>query len=713
MTAEPSEAELHSKLFSLTKACLALSTLAFVGTLASLGYVPIEFSRLSGGVLFFVSAALPILARVGPPKPSLFKILTVSALFSPVLSTSLYLLLHSGLSAHQAVAGTFIALGLLQLLGIGRVVQHERLGRTAWFVIGLSLATGGAVLVLLFQGSAMRASYHGLLHSALVLAVDNQAPPNHPWMAGQELGYYWYWHAMGALFSRALSVAPTIGLALTNLWAAVVLPIALYLTAAPCFRNGRREWVGVLLALFGLNALGAWVWLVTSREWSAPEAPALLIESLSITVGDWDRRLAFGFSKFGNLSSYPTALALFAGALMCGVHAVRNGAKPWVSTCAALNGAAFLVNPIVGGLGIASTAIAACCFAKGARRPLFGWLIVWAIPGASAVSKARENYAGETLQFLWREGAVWATLAPVALLLLPALFLRGVTKTSEPEVAVGQRRALGLLFTAALVPLAMHLAIALPYDNQYKFLRIAALPLGLLAAGGLGVLVERGRASRLLGIGLGLIVFVGVLVSNGLGFASYYSLSARDVPLSEEPLALFPEAEQDVGGTAAELASLYRWLAEFQKVEDIHPVLIVNTTADSAPLYGTPASYAFTDPLRNLQGHEAAPFTGLPLWCDRPSQVLAAETPGWEDRIRVIWQLYRESGELESSEVHLLLSGTGPPRLLLVSSDDRRVKPGLDAAVEALGFQEVRRVGGSSVYAWPEFFAETAKGRKP
>jgi len=717
MTAEPGAGDSHSKLFSLTKSSLALSALAFLGALAGFGYLPSELSRVAGAVLFFVSAALPILARIGPPKPSLFKLLTVSALLSPVFSTVVYwlvnVMLGRAIGPGDVVAGTFIALGLLQLLGIGRVVQHERLGRTAWFVIGLSAVAGAVVLLLLFRGSAMRASYHGLLHSALVLAVDRAVPPAHPWMAGEELGYYWFWHAMGALFSRALSVAPTFGLALTNLWAAVVLPIALYLTAAPCFRNGRREWIGVLFALFGLNAFGAWVWLLTSREWSAPEAPALLIESLSVTVGDWDRRLAFGFSKFGNLSSYPTALALFAGALMCGVHAIRSGAKPWVSTCAALNGAALLVNPIVGGLGIASTMIAACCFAKEARRSLLVWLIVWSIPGTVAVSGARDNYAGETLQFVWREGVLWATLAPVVLLLIPALFLRGLTKSSEPEVAVGQRRALGLLFTAALLPLAMHLAIALPYDNQYKFLRIAALPLGLLAAGGLGVLIERGGVVRLLGIVFGLALFVGVLVSNGLGFASYYSLSGKDLPLSEEPLALFPIAEEDVGGTAAELASLYRWLAEFREVRTIHPVLIVNTTADSAPLYGTPASHAFTDPLRNLQGHEAAPFTGLPLWCDRPSQVLSAETPGWEERIRVVWQLYRESGALDDAEARLLFSGGGSERLLLVSSDDRRVKPGIDTAVEALGFQEVRRVGGSSVYAWPEQFARDAKERKP
>ena len=698
---------------SLTGACWGLALLGLAGALASAGFLPIAVERIAGGLLFFVAAAWPLLLRLSPVTPSLLKALTLSAQCSPVLATSIYLLARLGLEAPQAVTLTFIVLAALQLLALGRRVTRPPIGRAAWCALALSGLTFALVLLLLFNGNAPRASYHGLLHSALLLAVDHSVPPAHPWMAGHELGYYWFWHAMGALFSRAFHIAPTFGLALTNLWAASLLPLVLYFTAAPCFRDGKREILGVLLALFGLNALGGFVWWRADTEWLTPENTSELLRTLRQSVGLWDSRLAFGFSKFGNLSSYPTALTLLAGGWMCAVHAIRHGEKPWVGTMAALHGAALAVNPVVGGVGLACTGLGALLAAPSLRVRLLLPLIGWALPGAWLTYLAGRSYAGESVRFQWSDGGLWATAAPVLLLLIPVLLLWMPAKSGKARAVVGTSRAIRLLLTAGLLPLAMHLLVLLPYANEYKLIRIAALPLGLLAAASLVNLIESGGWQRLLGGALALSLLWGTALSNGLGFASYLGFAKIELPLAEEPMHLFPRVEAGANAQSNELATLYRWLANSGEWRGQRPILIVNCPSESAPLYGERRPTAFTDPLRNLQGHEAAPFTGLQLWCDRPSQVLSQSTPGWEERYRLLFHLYAGGGMLSEAEQNLLLE-ENRPMLLLMTPQDRRAHRGeaLRGVIESLGFQSAKKEGRTEVFAWPAAFAESLGGKQ-
>ncbi|MFT5285376.1 MAG: hypothetical protein ACI8TQ_001540 [Planctomycetota bacterium] len=698
--------------FSLNGFSVVMAVLALAGALASLDFLPVGVGRLAGGLLFFVVAALPLLLRLSPTVPSVVKALTVSALCSPVLATTIYLITRLGLDAREAVALTFVLLGALQFLSLGRRVEHLRVGRYLSLAIALSVLMGALVWLLLFSGNAPRASYHGLLHSALLLAVDHSVPPAHPWMAGQELGYYWYWHAMGALFSRALFVAPTIGLALTNLWAAILLPLVLYLTAAPCFREGKREVFGVVLALFGLNALGGFVWWGNHADWIAPESPSALLEILRQAVGAWDVRLAFGFSKFGNLSSYPTSLTLLAGGLMCAAHAIRHGTKPWVGASAALHGAAFAVNPVVGGMGIASTALAFFLFAPGLRMRLILPIVVWALPGAWLTYLAGRSYAGESVLFQWSEGGFVATFAPVLLLMTPLLFITGAISRKGDASNGRHGRVLGLLLTAALLPLALHLFVLLPYANEYKLIRIAALPLGLLAAAGLIGMLESGGVKRVLGGALTLILLVGLVLTNGLGFAGYLAFSKHDLPLVEEPLLIAPRAVEGAITQSNELAWIYRWMSEQGTRAEEKPVLVVNCTSDTVPTYGLDRLARFTDTQRNLQGHEAAPFTGLELWCDRPSQVLSQLTPGWKERYSVLVRLYRGGGVLTARDQSLLFE-LDRPMLLLMTPSDRMARAGEDlrSVIEQLGFESVKNEGSTLVFAWPVDFAKTLRGR--
>lgn len=695
---------------SLRAPSIAFAVLGVLGAAAALGLLPGAVGTLAGAVLFFFGAALPVLVRWSPVEPSALKLATLALLLSPVMTSAAYVLLHLFLDASTAVAATYVLAGAVQVLAVSKRVRLVPLGSAGRGALALAAFCAVLVVLMVFRGNAARASYHGLLHSTLVLAIDRAVPPENPFMAGTPLGYYWYWHALGALVARGLALAPTVALALVDLWAAVVLPLALYFLAAPLWRNGRRELVGVVLAIFGLNVLGGWLWLqdlLADRSggmpWRAPTTNLEVLDVLSASVGAWDPRLAFGFSKFGNLSSYPASLALLAGGWMCAAHALRFGVRPWVGACAVLHGAAFAVNPVVGGTGLAGTGLAALLFARGLRLRVLVPLVLWTLPGLFLLILASRAYPGETVAFAFEPARVWSTLAPVLFLVVLVPF---VPTDLDEDGGERRTRVLGLLLVAAFVPLVLHVVVDLPYDNQYKLVRIAALPLGVVAGGALGALLAGPAWRRGVGALLGLALGIGMLANQALGLRTYMSYASVDLPLTESALAVSPRH-----GSHPWRPGVYRALREVSRHERPRPALMVDAVGDlaSIPAYRTgsrPAdAHRFTEPVLNLQGHEAAAFSGLDLVCDRPSQALDARTPGWRERLELVRRVFHEPGALAPDDRARLVTPARPLLVLVEGPSCALVERKL---VEA-GFAPVWSAPAGpdgSVLAWPRELAE-------
>ena len=129
----------------------------------------------------------PVLARWSPVEPSWIKLLLFASLLSPVLACALYLLLRAVLDAQGAVAATLLAAAPLGLLARGLRTRFDPPGRAALLALGLALASGAVVAAMVLRGTAPRVSYHGLLHSGILLAVDRSVPPENPWLADTPL----------------------------------------------------------------------------------------------------------------------------------------------------------------------------------------------------------------------------------------------------------------------------------------------------------------------------------------------------------------------------------------------------------------------------------------------------------------------------------------------------------------------------------------------
>ena len=694
---------------------------------AAVGLLPGALGAPAAAWLMFVGGALPLVARRSPPGASPTKLLLLAALLSPPLATALWIPLRLVLDTPAADAATWLLLGALSFAGRGcsvRAMRGEQSGRAWRLSLGLAALCALAVVLFLFRGSAARVSFHGLLHSSVAGAVERGVPPENPWMAGTPLVYYWYWHALAGLAGRGLGLAVTYALALTNLWAAALLAPVLYFTGAVVFRRGGRLVLGVVLALFGLNVLGGWLWLARGLPYAAPGTPIEVFDQLAGSLvydgGSWlwDRRLAWSFSKFGNLSSFPSALVLAAASWMAAVHALRGSGRPWPGLTGALAGASLALNPVVGGAALGCTAAAAVGFAVDARAraDTLVWCAAWAVPGAVLLALAGSGAGGALFLLGWREGALARALLPVLPLLLLALGLLLPAPADVGGLARRERRAvLGLLACAGLLPLAMHLWVALPEGNEYKWIRLAALPLGLLAGGGAGRLAERGGGARWLAWGLGGASLVGAGALTWLGGRAYTAFGRVELPLDERAAGLLhgPGAE----GTEGEQARrTYLWIRERVLEADPPPVLVANPLL-IGPLYGVDAEavdaegaggWRFTGDL-NLQGHEAPAFSGTDLWCDRKSYMVERH-PRWELRLSGVAQLYRDPGKWDAGH-RRALEALGRPVLLLVTDADRRDQRMIDNKLLRYGYREVHREGTRTLYAWPEDWARQVEGR--
>lgn len=637
-------------------------------------------------------------------------------------------------------------------------------GRAAFVALVMACCCALVVGLALFAGPAIRASFHGLLHSSITEEVARSVPPENPWLAGRPLPYYWAWHGLGALVGGALGLAPTLALALLNVWAAFLVPLALYFLAAPLLREPKRDLAAVLVGLFGLNVLGGWLLLSTRPEFVPPDGPLALLGQLralvptSVTelgaIDAWDARLAWGPSKFGNLSSYPVSLALLLCGWLASGHALRGrwgsrtdaSGRTWAILAALSLGASLAMNPLVGAAGFAATGLVALL--RG-RVLLLGAMAIAAIPGVLEVLSASSHRTGSSFELHLDGGAIWSALLPVLPLIVCALPLfwrrpwtstgaaeetRAESGTSNPQrdqaldpTAEGPRSFLLLLTVAAALSLVVASLVVFPEDNQYKFVRIAAFPLAILAAGGLGVLfAARDLTARGFAFAAALFLVVGAATSGWWGGRAYAAWSQVEVPLVEADGVLLPGGDEPL---ALALAELRRLAADFDS--GARPVLLVD------PVDAPSRTAAFEDALgirwiptwtysghrfrgaHNLQGHEAAAFSGMSIFADTGSYLVDAD-PDWPERMAALDAFFAPlesgaGGDWGPGRLRQQLELLGRPAFLMHEGSLLRLPSSespdwsedfpeyerfdIGATLDSLGFEVLWQRGDVTIYA--------------
>jgi len=710
---------------------LVCAALCALGAAAALGWLPRGIVPVAALALFLGPGIWPLLAAATPVVPSWTKLVLLGWLLGPVAALVPWLFLRAGpfegeSGGAPALAVLFVLVAAAQFAARGKKVRLERPGSAAlgaWLLGGVLAAL---VAAFVFQGAAARVSYHGLLHSALVLATERGLPPENPWMAGAPLGYYWVWHAFGALFAHGFQLAPTHALAAINVWAIVPLAPALQMIAAVLWRDRARECAGFLGALFGLGTVSGLVWLLAGCPTGVPTSAMGLFVEMARAVPEgadgmplFDRRLGYGLSKFGNTNSYPAALALTVGGWLAAAHALRHGARPWPLLCALLHGGAALANPLVGFVGVLATFGAALVAAPARVLLLIAVPVGLAlVPAALLTRQASAAFGGETVVFAPSLAAFAGALLPLVLLLPTAALALAVgvrrARTGTPGTrpwlvalffrqAPPQTAVLVLLGLGALGPLLLHGLIQLPYDNQYKLVRIAALPLGMLAGVGVVELLAQRGFARAAGAALG-VALLGLAAANEWrGARAYLAFARVDAPLIERPLEILPTPPAT--GPGVDIAAAYQFLRRSAGLRARDPVLVLDAFESAGYGFGNPPrSFIAPD---NLQGHEAPAFAAIDLWFDRPSQVLDARTRLLDDRRVGAVEILRHRGNF-APETRAALYGLGRPVVVLVGARDRDRVPRIEHKLRSAGFGPLWRQGTAELYVYPLELADPA-----
>jgi len=364
--------------------------------------------------------------------------------------------------------------------------------RSRWapWLEGLLLATV-VLMVVTLGGQAVRTSYHGYLHTSIGESVLRQGLlPENPYHAGAPLRYYTLYPTLGVLLGR-LGGGALWGFALLNILAALLLGPSLDALGR---RLGLRFWArrGAFLAMIlAFNGLG--YWLATGAGPVPPDGaqPLLILRDFTSFRGhSWDARLQAFLPKLFNVSSFALALPLALAALAQLLGALRFPALRRIRWQAGiLLGLATAINPLVG----VHAALLFCLFVVFAGRSqapgLGGLLRHWwstatlallcALPFLLPLLQAAPVGAPQQApEFpLAGDGSLWNLLGP----LLPLAFL-GLPAWWR------MRKDTRLVLLAALAAAVLMSFLKLPWDNQYKFPRVAglflALPAGMALAPG-------------------------------------------------------------------------------------------------------------------------------------------------------------------------------------------------------------------------------------
>lgn len=348
-------------------------------------------------------------------------------------------------------------------------------GRAPWVEAALLALSVGFVLAL--GGEIVRTSYHGYLHAAIGEAVRAEGlRPENPYHAGEALRYYTLYPWLGAWLG-SWGMGAITAFALLNVLAAALFALALDSLGRALRLSWPARRLALIFAVVGMNGLGWLGWFIEPPEQAA--VPVFAFRSLTFAAESWgwDARLQAFLPKFLNVSSFALALAPTLWALAAGLRALNGeGGKFAVWKIALPAGLALAINPLAGGFaGVCLAVWVAPRILIAANAERMAWLgagvgaLVVAVPfllPAFATGPQGERLTG-TVEFQ-HEG--WSNiLGPTWFLLLFAI----------PAMVAWSGKQRARWGAALAIAVLIAVFVRLPWGNEYKLARIAAILLAL------------------------------------------------------------------------------------------------------------------------------------------------------------------------------------------------------------------------------------------
>ncbi len=387
------------------------------------------------------------------------------------------------------------------------------------------------------------------------------------------------------------------------------------------------------------------------------------------------------------------ALLAAAGALLCAAHGLRHGRRPWPLGCALHVGVAVVLAPWIGLAVLAIILVASIVgpVSSGARDRVALLSVALAVPGIWLVWKF--GFASEPIR---PHGQLAGVLAIVSPALVPLAFAL-VARSSAPRDGGRQRDGailIRLAWCAVLVPSLLVVAGAVDALDGPGVLRLASLPLGVLAAQGLCGVLRRtqqlGGAPRLGGIALAVAVAAGALHTNAHALRAHLALARTPLAVTDGGGVVAPSGE----GTE-DRRRAYAWLRSAHELRARRPIFVRSVAIDSGRI-----GNVFTP-------HFAALYADLGMWCDRRLEFSPGNTR-WRLRHERVHELYRDRKQWDP-RMMLAFERVGRPAVFLVEERDRTKTlrggtesafRGIDSRLLRVGCERIHVEGDVALYLW-------------
>lgn len=343
-----------------------------------------------------------------------------------------------------------------------------KIRRRVWPWIEGAILGLGVLLLLLVGGEAMRASYHGYLHSSIGQAVLREGLlPENPYHAGGTIRYYTLYPTLGPLLGK-LGAGPIWSFAWLNVIAALLFGPAWDSFARAAGLRFRQRRASFWAAVLGFNALGWIGWLLWPPE---PGLMAPVFSFISMTGGEqawaWDARLQSFLPKFLNVSSFAMALPFMLWSMAPAMSSDSRAVRIIVPLALAL-----ALNPLAGGFAVICIALWQL---PSLMRPGLLQKLAWpgagllaglcALPFLLPLFQAAPSGESLTGEVRFQHNGMMNFVGPMLLLLYP-----GVRGQINWKSAVRNKWWIALLVAVVIMTFAR-----LPWGNQYKLARIAGL----------------------------------------------------------------------------------------------------------------------------------------------------------------------------------------------------------------------------------------------
>lgn len=388
-----------------------------------------------------------------------------------------------------------VAVGLLLLLRREPPQRRERL-------VSIACALSPLAMVFVLNPDFRIYSRHGLLHASILLRITEEGiPPSNPFAAGEPLGFHWAYEWVASLVSMAFGTASSWSFAVVSLAALAVLLVVLARVSGPLFDDPARGLLAPLTAVFAITPIPLW-WFRTAEPFQQHLGPLMA-------------RATPVFQKFANTNGVPLGLACLALAVFS-VRAprtrplIRDGAMATSVTATGL-----LYPPL-----LPAVVLTVAVFSVVENAPLIRRQFRLAIrqttqDAASVIAgcilamlgMAAFGFFPNTSASVFDKPYPAADIAAAALTLLPIILVILIVR--KRLLQNGDRLLIRQLLIAAAANTAVFLTLSLTDRNEYKFLIVGQLLLGLV--GGAALLAVRESFGRV-AAGATTLLFLGSFV---------------------------------------------------------------------------------------------------------------------------------------------------------------------------------------------------------